>query len=194
MDNTAIKVAATPQSVKWGFLDASTPAIARVASGAEVIIDTVSGEPPHLPTDDAFEILPEHRPILEAAERGPGPHLLTGPIHIESAKPGDVLEVDILDVTLRQNWGFNLIIPLLGTIPEDFPDFVMKILPIDKQAKTVTLPWGGKLNLSPFFGVMGVAPPPNWGTHHFRDSARDGRQYGQQGADCRDEGLLSGLQ
>jgi acetamidase/formamidase len=163
MHDTAIKIAATPKSVKWGFFDASTPAITSVASGAEVIIETVSGESSHLPDDGAFEILPEHRPILKESERGPGPHLLTGPIHVEGAKPGDVLAVDILDVTLRQNWGFNLIIPLLGTIPEDFPDFVLKILPIDKQAETVTLPWGGKLKLSPFFGVMGVAPPPNWG-------------------------------
>jgi acetamidase/formamidase len=163
MADTAIKVAATPQSVKWGFFDASTPAITSVASGAEVVIDTVSGEPNCMPNDGAFEILPEHLPILKEAEHGPGPHLLTGPVHVEGAKPGDVLAVDILDVTLRQNWGFNLIIPLLGTIPEDFPDFTLKILPIDKQAKTVTLPWGGKLALQPFFGVMGVAPPPNWG-------------------------------
>ncbi|MFZ3359751.1 MAG: acetamidase/formamidase family protein [Xanthobacteraceae bacterium] len=160
---TAIKIAATPQSVKWGFFDAATPAVTRVASGTEVVIETLSGEPPHLPTDPVYEILPEHRPVLEAAERGQGPHLLTGPVHVEGAKPGDVLEVDILDVMLRQNWGFNLIIPLLGTIPEDFPDFVLKILPIDRNAGTVTLPWGGKLKLSPFFGVMGVAPPPNWG-------------------------------
>ena len=64
---------------------------------------------------------------------------------------------------LRQNWGFNLIVPLLGTLPEDFPDFRLQILPLDKKANTVQLPWGGKLPLSPFFGVMGVAPPPNWG-------------------------------
>jgi acetamidase/formamidase len=160
---TAIKVAATPQSVKWGFFDSKSPAVTSVASGAEVVIETVSGEPSCLPTDPIYEILPEHRPILDAAERGPGPHLLTGPIHVEGARAGDVLAVDILDVTLRQNWGFNLIIPLLGTIPEDFPDFVLKILPIDNQAGTVQLPWGGKLTLKPFFGVMGVAPPPNWG-------------------------------
>jgi acetamidase/formamidase len=160
---TAIKVAATPQSVKWGFFDSTTPAVIRVASGAEVVIETVSGEPACLPTDPVYEILPEHRPILEAIEHGPGPHFLTGPVHVEGARPGDVLAVDILDVTLRQNWGFNLIIPLLGTIPEDFPDFILNILPIDKQAGTVQLPWGGKLKLSPFFGVMGVAPPTNWG-------------------------------
>ncbi|WP_213771046.1 acetamidase/formamidase family protein [Bradyrhizobium sp. dw_78] len=163
MGNDAIKIAATPQSVKWGFFDASTPSITSVASGTEVIIDTVSGDAAYLPSDDGFEILPEHRPILKEAERGAGPHFLTGPINVDGAEPGDVLAVDILDITLRQNWGFNLIIPLQGTIPDDFPDFILKILPIDKQAKTVTLPWGGKLALSPFFGVMGVAPPPNWG-------------------------------
>ncbi len=163
MGNDAIKIAATPQSVKWGFFDASTPSITSVASGTEVIIDTVSGDAAYLPSDDRFEILPEHSPILKEAERGAGPHFLTGPINVDGAEPGDVLAVDILDITLRQNWGFNLIIPLQGTIPDDFPDFILKILPIDKQAKTVTLPWGGKLALSPFFGVMGVAPPPNWG-------------------------------
>jgi acetamidase/formamidase len=163
MEGGVVKVAATPDTVKWGFFDAAIPGVARVASGSEVIIDTISGEPNCLPADDAYEILPEHWPILKGVERGPGPHFLTGPIHVEGAEPGHVLEVDILDITLRQNWGFNLIIPLLGTIPEDFPDFELKILPIDKKARMVSLAWGGKLDLNPFFGVMGVAPPPNWG-------------------------------
>jgi acetamidase/formamidase len=164
MDATTVtKIAATPQSVKWGFFDSTTPAVTRVGSGAEVVIETISGEPNCLPTDPGFEILPEHRPILAGAEHGPGPHFLTGPVYVEGANPGDVLAVDILDVTLRQNWGFNLIIPLLGTIPEDFPNYVLNILPIDKKGGTVSLPWGGRLKLSPFFGVMGVAPPPNWG-------------------------------
>jgi acetamidase/formamidase len=160
---TAVKVAATPQTAKLGFFDSKTPAVIRVASGREVVIETVSGDTPSLPTEPGFEILPEHRTIIEGAERGPGPHFLTGPVYVEGAHPGDVLQVDILDVMLRQNWGFNLIIPLLGTLPNDFPDFRLQILPLDKEANTVQLPWGGKLPLSPFFGVMGVAPPPNWG-------------------------------
>jgi acetamidase/formamidase len=160
---TAVKVAATPQTVKLGFFDATTPAVTSVASGTEVLIETVSGDAPFLPANAGYEILPEHRPIIEGAERGPGPHFLTGPIYVEGARPGDVLQVDILDVMLRQDWGFNLIIPLMGTIPEDFPDFRMQILPLDRKKGVVQLPWGGKLPLSPFFGVMGVAPPPNWG-------------------------------
>jgi acetamidase/formamidase len=160
---TAVKVAATPQTVRLGFFDAKTSAVARVTSGTEVLIETVSGDAPFLPTDTGYKILPEHRPIIKDAERGPGPHFLTGPIYVDGARRGDVLQVDILDVMLRQNWGFNLIVPLLGTIPEDFPDFRLQILPLDSKANTVALPWGGKLPLSPFFGVMGVAPPPNWG-------------------------------
>ncbi len=160
---TVTKIAATPRSVKWGFFDAATPPIATVASGSEVLIESVSGDPSCLPTDPAFGILPEHKPIFEGAERSAGPHLLTGPVAIEGARAGDVLQVDILDVMLRQNWGYNLIAPLRGTIPEDFPDYVLKILPIDMQANTVRLPWGGTLALRPFFGIMGVAPPKNWG-------------------------------
>ena len=139
------------------------PRSSEVAPGTEVLIETVSGDTPSLPTEPGFDILPEHRSIIESAERGPGPHFLTGPVYVEGARPGDVLQVDILDVMLRQNWGFNPIIPLLGTLPEDFPEFRLQILPLDKKANTVQLPWGGKLPLSPFFGVMGVAPPPNWG-------------------------------
>jgi len=160
---TAVKVAAAPQTVRWGYFDSTLPPVISVASGTDVLIETISGEPSCLPTDPAYEILAEHRPILEAIELGPGLHLLTGPVRVEGARPSNVLQVDILDVTLRQNWGFNLIISLLGTIPDDFPDFVLKILPLDKKAGTVELPWGGKLALSPFFGVMGVAPPLNWG-------------------------------
>ena len=47
-------------------------------------------------------------------------HILTGPVAVEGAEPGDVLEVDILDVQLRQDWGYNLIRPLAGTLPDDF--------------------------------------------------------------------------
>jgi acetamidase/formamidase len=160
---TAVKVAATPQTVRLGFFDAKTSAVARVTSGTEVLIETVSGDAPFLPAEPGYDILPEHRLIIKDAERGPGPHFLTGPIYVDGARRGDVLQVDILDVILRQNWGFNLIVPLLGTLPEDFPDFRLQILPLDSKANTVALPWGGKLPLSPFFGVMGVAPPPNWG-------------------------------
>ena len=70
--STAVTVPATPQTVKWGYLDASLPPIATVASGTEIIVETVSGSHPHIPTDPIFEILPEHLPILIRSSTAPG--------------------------------------------------------------------------------------------------------------------------
>ncbi|MEM9628762.1 MAG: acetamidase/formamidase family protein [Pseudomonadota bacterium] len=77
--------------------------------------------------------------------------------------PGDVLQVDILDITVRQSWGWSLIQPLLGALPEDFHEKRLFHHPIDIAANTVTLPWGKALGLKPFFGILAVAPPVNWG-------------------------------
>ena len=90
-------------------------------------------------------------------------HILTGPIAVKGAAPGDVLEVDILDVQLRQDWGYNLIRPLAGTLPDDFHETRLINIPLDRKRMVGRLPWGLDLPLAPFFGVMGVAPPPAWG-------------------------------
>lgn len=162
MTDKPLKIDATPETVKWGFFDAATEPVAEVEAGAEIIVDTISGEPQDLPDDPRFTVLPEHRAILAGAERGPGPHLLTGPVAVKNAAIGNVLQVDILDVTLRQDWGWALIHPLLGTLPEDFPEKVRRHFAIDTERKDVELPWQGRLPLDPFFGVMGVSPPPAW--------------------------------
>lgn len=90
-------------------------------------------------------------------------HILTGPIAVKGADVGDVLEVDILDVQLRQDWGYNFIRPLAGTLPDDFRESRLLNIPLDKGRMVGKLPWGLELPLAPFFGVMGVAPPPAWG-------------------------------
>jgi acetamidase/formamidase len=76
---------------------------------------------------------------------------------------GDVLQVDILDVQLRQDWGYNFIRPLAGTLPLDFDEMHYNNIPLDRAAGVAVMPWGLKLKLAPFFGVMAVAPPPAWG-------------------------------
>lgn len=153
---------ATPQTVHWGFWDAALPPVMHIASGDTVTIDTLSGEPDDLPADEAL-ILPEHRAVLTGTRRGSGPHLLTGPIHVDGAEPGDTLEVKILDVQLRQDWGWNIIEPLLGTLPEDFPNRRRLHIPLDRKERTARLHWGQTLPLDPFFGNFGVAPPPQYG-------------------------------
>lgn len=159
-----VKVDADAKTVKWGFHDASSEPVLSVDSGATVSIDTLTGEPWDMP-DEAlgFAILPEQADVHQNAERGPGPHMVTGPVYVEGARPGDVLQVDILDITVRQSWGWSLIQPLLGTLPEDFHEKRLFHHPVDIAANTVTLPWGKALALKPFFGILAVAPPSNWG-------------------------------
>jgi acetamidase/formamidase len=76
---------------------------------------------------------------------------------------GDVLAVEVLDIKFRTNWGWNVQRPLMGTLPEDFPFFRLTHIPIDSNRGVCTMPWGTEIELKPFFGIMGVAPPPEWG-------------------------------
>lgn len=155
---------ASPETCAWGFFDAALPAVLEINSGDVVTISTVSGGPDHTPPEGAgFDIPPELRDIHARAPRQLPGHILTGPVAVSGAKPGHVLEVQIIDVRLRQNWGWNLIRPLAGTLPDDFPNARTEIIPLDLDAMTARLSWGLDLPLKPFFGVMGVAPPPNWG-------------------------------
>lgn len=166
---------ATPETVHWGYFDARRKPVLSVASGDRVVVDTLSGEPEDMPTHGhSFEILPEHPDVHDACERGSGPHFMTGPIEVEGARAGQVLEVRILECELRQDWGWNLVEPLLGTLPEDFPQRRILHIPIDRAARTCRLPWGKELPLRPFFGVLGVAPPPAYG----RISSIQPREHG----------------
>ena len=103
-----------------------------------------------------------------------GPHILTGPVWIEGAEPGDTLEVRIKAIGLRQNWGYNSIRPLRGGLPDDFPLTRLMQIPIDRERGTCTLPWGVTIPLRPFFGVMAVAPKAAYG----RVSSVEPREYG----------------
>jgi acetamidase/formamidase len=154
---------ASTDTCHWGYFDFKRAPVLGIKSGDQVTVDTVSGNPDFMPDAQKFHIPPELKEIHARSERGPGPHILTGPIAIEGAKAGDVLEVRILDVQLRQDWGHNIIRPLVGALPDDFDDVRNVIIPLDKTRMVGALPWGLDLKLNPFFGVMGVAPPAPWG-------------------------------
>ncbi|MGH7266523.1 MAG: acetamidase/formamidase family protein [Candidatus Rokuibacteriota bacterium] len=156
---------ATPKTVHWGYWDATLPPVLTVRSGDEVVVHTLSAQPPpdtHLP-DDRRRVPPELLEIMGAVTPMLGPHILTGPIRVESAEPGDVLQVDVLDVTLRQDWGRNLIAPLKGTLTEDFLEPWRVILDLDLERRVLRWPKGVAVPLRPFFGVMGVAPAARYG-------------------------------
>jgi acetamidase/formamidase len=110
-----------------------------------------------------FHVPPElHEIHARSARLAPG-HILTGPVFVDGAAPGDTLEVRIVDVRLRQDWGYNVIRPLAGTLPEEFDLTRLLHIPLDAGRRVGRLPWGLDLPLHPFFGVMGVAPPAHWG-------------------------------
>src|ERR1051325_4315237 len=110
----------SPETCHWGYFDAKLKPALTIASGDEVTIETVSGGPEVVPYRSKFHIPPELAEIHAKCERQLQGHILTGPVAVAEAEPGDVLEVDILDVQLRQDWGWNLIRPLAGTLPDDF--------------------------------------------------------------------------
>ena len=157
-------LSATPQTCAWGYFDAALPPCLEIDSGDCVVVDTVTGGPEHIPPENKgfhvpSELFDIHR---DCPAMLPG-HILTGPIAIKGALPGQVLQIDILDIKLRQNWGWNIIRPLAGTLPHEFQTARKVTIPLDLKTMTAELSWGLELPLNPFFGVMGVAPPRNWG-------------------------------
>ncbi len=156
------RIDAAPETVHWGYFDAELKPLITVASGDTVTISTVSGMATQMPA----------APLIVPARAGGDPksvpqklpgHICTGPVAVKGAKAGQVLEVRIKDIQLHYDWGYNMIRPLAGALPDDFDTPTLIHIPLDKQKNTGTLPWGLELPLAPFFGVMAVAPPPGWG-------------------------------
>src|SRR5215204_1675475 len=132
------RLAATPDTIHWGYFDAALPPVLQIASGDRVTIETISGNDKNQPIGKAgFDILPEYAAVYARHKQGLGPHIMTGPIYVEGAERGDTLEIKIIDIQLRQNWGYNVIRPLAGALPEDFGETDRMIhIPIDLKART----------------------------------------------------------
>lgn len=155
-------LASSPETVHWGWFDAALPHVLTIDSGDRVTIESLSGGPANLP-GEGFHIPPELLEVHAKSQRRIPGHLLTGPVGVRGAEPGDVLEIRILDVGLRQDWGYTYVRPLAGALPDDIDAFEQIITRLDRHTNTGTLPWGLRIALRPFFGVMGVAPPKSWG-------------------------------
>jgi len=158
---------ATPKTVAWGYYDASTPPVLHVKSGDSVEIQTlITSSPKRL---EGAGVAPNQveQPLRDiydqVKDKGPGGHILTGPIYIEDAQPGDVLEVRIVSVRLAIPYAYNGFGPGRGFLPEDYPYPRMKIIPLDEKRMVARFAPGIELPLHPFFGSMGVAPPESSG-------------------------------
>jgi acetamidase/formamidase len=154
---------ASPTTVAWGHYDAKSKPVLRIRPGDSVEVQTlITSSPMRLERagvapDQVEQALRDiHKDVTD---KGPGGHILTGPIFVDGAEPGDVLEVRIESIGLAIPYAYNGFGPRSGAIPEDFPRSKMRIIPLDKQRMVATFAEGIEIPLRPFFGSMGVAPP-----------------------------------
>jgi acetamidase/formamidase len=157
-----LELKATPQTIVWGYYSASAKPVLTIHSGDTVRVETVSGNPARLEAAGArADQIPDALRAIykEVTDRGPGGHILTGPIYVDGAEPGDVLELRILKIELTSPFAYNGFRPGAGFLPDDFPFARMKIIPLDRDRMLARFSDSVAIPLRPFFGSMGVAPP-----------------------------------
>jgi acetamidase/formamidase len=158
---------ATPKTVAWGYYDAKAAPVLHVKSGDTVEIETlITNSPKRLEDADVppDQVQQSLRDITDQVkDKGPGGHILTGPIYIDGAEIGDVLEVRILAAKLAIPYAYNGFGPGRGYLPDDYPYAKTKIIPLDAQRMVAKFAPGIEIPLHPFFGSMGVAPPESAG-------------------------------
>ncbi len=163
------RLEATPETVAYGFYWSEAKPALRIASGDIVDVDTLLTNTPAglsragVPDDKIQTSLKNIETALPRgnANRGPGGHILTGPIYVEGAEPGDALEVKILSIDLPIDYGYN---GCSGYVPVNCDRAAgTKIIPLDRRAMTAEFLPGIVIPLKPFFGSMGVAPAPALG-------------------------------
>ena len=157
------RLEATPATVAYGYYWAEAPPVLRIASGDVIDVDTLLTNTPAgleragVPPDKVEASLRRIVGEVTGERRGPGGHILTGPVYVEGAAPGDVLEVQVLSIDLPLDYGYN---GCSGFLPENCDrNAPTKIVPLDRTTMTAEFFPGIIVPLAPFFGSMGVAPP-----------------------------------
>lgn len=152
------------QTVHLGGFSAQLEPALIIDSGDSVEVETYTGfyiydkAPPEFLTKELIEIC-QHLPASRKV--GQGPHLLTGPIYVKNAKPGDVLEVRLEAISPRLSVGFNAIRSGWGALPKKFTEARLRFIELDLKQNFAEFPKdsGIKIPLQPFFGILGVATP-----------------------------------
>jgi acetamidase/formamidase len=152
----------SPDTVHWGYFDARLSPRLTIDSGDRVTLSSVSGTREVMPAPP-LAIPPTLTAIQDKHSPRLGPHILTGPVAVRGAKPGQVLQVDIEAVEPYYDWGYHAIRPLSGALPHDYAEPQVIHVVLDRARKMWKLPWGHEVPWAAFFGVMGTAPPPAWG-------------------------------
>ena len=161
------RLEATPDTVAYGYYWSQAKPALRIASGDLIDVDTLLTNTPAglekagVPEARIQSSLKSIVAEVTGERRGPGGHILTGPVYVEGAEPGDVLEVKILAIDLTLDYGYN---GCSGVLPENCEAGVpARIIPLDRSAMRAEFAPGIVVPLRPFFGSLGVAPPPEAG-------------------------------
>jgi len=161
------RLEATPATVAYGYYWSEAKPALRIASGDFIDVDTLLTNSPTglaragVPDDKIQSSLKAIVAEVTGDRRGPGGHILTGPVYVEGADPGDVLEVKILSIDFAIDYGYN---GCSGFIPENCDrSQTAKVMTIDRKTMTSEYAPGIVIPLRPFFGSMGVAPDPTLG-------------------------------
>ena len=168
-----VVVRSVPENMVWGYYGYDVPPVAKVKDGAVVEIQTINTtgigrkdpeaffKDNNLPLDEQAKDIIDIYKNVKPEPSGITGHMLTGPIYIEGAEPGDTLEVRILDVIPRSEYGVNAVWPKGGDLPDDVTtrqNFVYKYK-IDRKKRVASFKEGVEIPMNPFMGVMAVSPP-----------------------------------
>ena len=157
---------ATPATVVYGYYWSEAKPAVRVASGDIVEIETMLTNSPTglermgVKPEDVPQHLRDIVTQVTGAARGPGGHILTGPIYVEGADSGDVLEVRIQRIDLPLAYGYN---GCAGFIRELCGQGASRLIMMDRKAMTAEVAPGITVPLRPFWGSIGVAPAASLG-------------------------------
>jgi acetamidase/formamidase len=164
-------LSASPTTVAWGNYDAARAPVLRIHSGDTVVFHTLLTNSPTglekagLPPDQVEQALRDVFAQVPQSDRGPGGHVLNGPVYVEDAEPGDTLEIHIQKIELAIPYAYNGFRYGAGLLTDDYPYSRIKIIPLDKTRMMADFAPGIEIPLHPFFGSMGVAPPAAFGRY-----------------------------
>jgi acetamidase/formamidase len=157
----------TPATVAYGYYWSEAKPVLRIDSGDIIDVDTLLTNSPAglakagVPDDKIQASLKAVVNEVTGDHKGPGGHILTGPVYVEGAEPGDVLEVKILSIDLPLDYGYN---GCSGYLPENCAkDEPIKIIHLDRKKMTAEFLPGIVIPLKPFYGSIGLAPAPDVG-------------------------------
>ena len=169
------RLCSTPDTVLWGYIAANVPPALSIKSGQIVEIEALSHQGLTTAQDPeqffnahgiaAADVLPDAKTVFARVKRpkGASVHILTGPIYVEGAEPGDMLEVRVLDISFRVSYGVNNTGPGKGVLPNLLLEQSAKLIRIDLERGVALFSEDIEVPLNPFMGIMAVSPPTTLG-------------------------------